>query len=281
MLDPRQQQLLSQWVPDARLVADLSWGLVDSTVLHMATKDGEILVKAGGPNNNHLAREITAHKNVVPELAERGWAPKLLHADRDARILITTYIRGTLIDDGPMEGEPATLRQAGEILAVLHGLDSRVDDTIERNLMRAALRWLDKPHRIDPETAVRSRETLSSYEPRPAVVVPSHGDYSGRNWLNTANGLVVIDFGRFGHRPARQDLLRLFFRRWYDRPAERDHFFAGYGNLEVEDYTWWIDVLREAVATAGWAHRAQDHTFENLGLRFIDVALDELGKAKG
>lgn len=276
-LDYRQQELLAQWLPHAKLTADLSWGLVDSTVLHMAAGEQEIIVKAGGPDNTHIAREITAHRTAVPLLAERGWAPTLLHADRDARILVTTYIPGTLIDSGPLESDPAILRQAGEILAVLHGSDSKIDPTIERNLMKAALRWLDKPNGIDPIAAERARAVLSDYQPGPVTVVPSHGDYSGRNWLQTRSGTAVIDFGRYGHRRARQDLLRLFFRRWYDHPVEREHFLEGYGNTSaIEGHDWWIDVLREAVATAGWAHKVQDRSFECLGLRFIEIALTEL-----
>lgn len=276
-LDSRQQELLAQWAPHAKLTADLSWGLVDSTVFHMAAGEQEIIVKAGGPDNAHIAREITAHETAVPLLAERGWASRLLHADRDARILVTTYIPGTLIDAGPLESDPAILRQAGEILAVLHGSDSMIDPTIEQNLMKAALRWLDRPNGIEPITADRARAVLSAYQPGPVTVVPSHGDYSGRNWLQTRSGVAVIDFGRFGNRPARQDLLRLFFRRWHDHPVEREHFQEGYGSASaIEGHEWWIDVLREAVATAGWAHKVQDRTFEGLGLRFIEIALTEL-----
>lgn len=279
-LDSRQQELLAQWVPHAKLTADLSWGLVDSTVLHMTVGEPEIIVKAGGADNAHIAREITAHQTAVPLLTERGWAPKLLHADCHARILVTTYIPGILIDSGPLESDPAVLRQAGEILAVMHGSDSRIDTTIERNLIRAALRWLDKPNGIEPISAERARAVLSAYRPGPVTVVPSHGDYSGRNWLQTRSGVAVIDYGRFGHRPARQDLLRLFFRRWHDYPAERECFLEGYGNTSAtEGNEWWIDVLREAVATAGWAHKVQDRTFEDIGLRFIEIALTELERA--
>lgn len=278
-LDSRQQALLAQWAPHAKLAADLSWGLVDSTVFHMAAGEQEIIVKAGGPDNAHIAREITAHETAVPLLAERGWASRLLHADRDARILVTTYIPGTLIDTGPLESDPAILRQAGEILAVLHGSDSMIDPTIEQNLMKAALRWLDRPNGIEPITADRARAVLSAYQPGPVTVVPSHGDYSGRNWLQTRSGIAVIDFGRFGHRPARQDLLRLFFRRWHDHPADREHFLEGYGSgSAIEGHEWWLDVLREAVATAGWAHKVQDRAFEEMGLRFIDIALGELAE---
>lgn len=277
MLDPRQRELLDRWVPEARLVADLSWGLVESTVLHMSRGQSEIIVKAGGRNNHHIAREITAYESVVPLLGDRGSAPRLLYADRGARILVTTYIRGTLVADSDLEGNPKILRQAGTILRDLHECGNDIDDTIERNLITAALKWLDKPHRICPSSATRARQMLSSYETGPASVVPSHGDYSGRNWLRTNTGLAVIDFGRFGHRPPRQDFLRLFFRRWHDHPAEREHFVEGYGRgMEIDGYAWWIDVLREAVATAGWAHKVNDEPFEKLGLRFIDVALAEL-----
>ncbi|WP_182353740.1 phosphotransferase family protein [Flaviflexus huanghaiensis] len=275
-LDDRQAMLAATWLPDAALMANLSWGLTDSTVLHVASRGEEFILKAGGPHNSHISREITAYETVVPALAARGHAPRMLHGDRSARILVLPHIPGALIDEGPLESDRDTVRQAGDILSTLHGMAKTVDDTIENGLVRAALRWLDKPNRILPRTAAIARSVLEAYEAGPATVVPSHGDYSGRNWIRS-DKLVVIDFGRFGYRPARQDFLRLYVRRWHDHPAEREWFFDGYGEAgEAEGYRWWVDVLREAVATTGWAHKVGDRAFEEQGLRFIDVALAEL-----
>ncbi|AZN30896.1 aminoglycoside phosphotransferase family protein [Flaviflexus salsibiostraticola] len=276
-LTQRQAELVREWFPRAELIADLSWGLTESTVLQMSTGAQNVVIKAGGHHNSHIAREIRAYETVVHSLAERGAAPTMLRADREQRLLALTHIPGVLVDGGPLESDPVTLRAAGELLGELHGMGSSVDQAIEANLVRAALRWFDRPHRIPAAAAARARRALEDYEPRPAVVVPSHGDYSGRNWI-AADQLVVIDFGRFGHRPARQDLLRMHFRRWHDHPEERVAFFSGYGDIaDADGHRWWLDVLREAVATAGWAHKVGDEAFEVLGLRFIDVALDEIG----
>lgn len=277
-LDRRQAELVQAWFPGARLVADMSWGLVDSTVLHLATGDEEIVVKAGGPRNAHIARDITAHETVVPRLAARGFAPRLLRADRDARILVHGYVPGDLVDDGPSESDPDVIREAGEILSLLHSLGGYVDESIEAQLISAGLKWLRKPTRIPAAQSALAQDYLAGYKPRPVWVVPSHGDYSGRNWVRTESGIAVIDFGRFGYRPRRQDFLRMFFRRWHDHPAERELFLAGYGEeAEADGVDWWIDVLREAVSTAGWAHKVGDEPFERLGLRYVEIALDALG----
>lgn len=273
-LEPRQQGLIDRWLPGAEFVKDMSWGLVDSTVLHLSSRGRDVVVKAGGPANHHIGREITAYTTAVPVLGDA--APTLIHSDRAARILVTSFIDGELVDDGPWESDPATIREAGRILSVLHGLDTQVDETIERNLVRAALRWLSKENGIPRAQAAEARRRLEEYVPSAAAVVPSHGDYSGRNWIRS-DSLGVIDFGRFGYRPARQDFLRMFFRRGYDHPEERELFSEGYGqDISGEGRAWWTDVLREAVATVGWAHKVGDRSFEDLGRRFIEIALDEL-----
>lgn len=40
-LGPEQRELVSRWLPGAAVVADLSWGLVDATVLELVS-DGSV-----------------------------------------------------------------------------------------------------------------------------------------------------------------------------------------------------------------------------------------------
>lgn len=276
-LDQRQRALLGEWIPGADLVEDLSWGLVESAVLHVRSNERDLIVKAGGPNNHHIAREISAHAVITP-LIEEGRAAFLRSADAERRIMVLDYLQGSLVDDGEAETDQEILRQAGHVLGMLHGLGSATDESLERNLYRAALKWLKKPHNIPEPQASLARKYLTEHEPGPVTVVPSHGDYSGRNWLAHEGKLRVIDFGRFGYRPAHHDFLRMFFRRWHDHPGQSTSFFEGYGRQAIDfgDYSWWIEVLREAVATAAWSRAVGDETFELLGLRFVDLALNHL-----
>ncbi|MGO1621246.1 phosphotransferase family protein [Flaviflexus sp.] len=278
VMDREQRDLVDEWLPGAEVVADLSWGLVDSTVVRVRHEDRDLIVKAGGPDNHHIAREINGHRDGIAVLAQRGLAPRLLRASPSHRILVTEYLPGELVDEGEMERDPNVLRQAGAVLGVLHGLKSQTDETLERNLFRKAVKWLDKPHRIPPDDCERVREALEAYETSPVTVVPNHGDYSGRNWILHEGRLAVIDFGRYGYRPAHHDFIRMYFRRWHDHPDEMNAFLEGYGSdlRESLGSTWWKHVLREAVATACWAHKVGDEPFEQTGLRFIGIALAEL-----
>lgn len=61
-LSGSQRAVLARWLPDIEVVADLSWGLVDTTVLKVRSGGGEYVVKAGGQSDTHIAREIRAHR---------------------------------------------------------------------------------------------------------------------------------------------------------------------------------------------------------------------------
>jgi hypothetical protein len=61
-LSPRQRELLAQVVPDARVVADMGWGLVETFVLEVDSGIGKVVVKAGGASDGHIARELRAHQ---------------------------------------------------------------------------------------------------------------------------------------------------------------------------------------------------------------------------
>ena len=60
-LSPGQEDAVRTWFPGAEVIADLSWGLTDTVVLHVRHAEGESIIKAGGPGNHHIGREITAH----------------------------------------------------------------------------------------------------------------------------------------------------------------------------------------------------------------------------
>jgi hypothetical protein len=43
----------------------MSWGPVDTVVLDVDTGSGRVVVKAAGPDNRHIGREITAYKGFT------------------------------------------------------------------------------------------------------------------------------------------------------------------------------------------------------------------------
>ena len=79
-----QPRLVRRWFPELEVVADGSWGLTDAVVLHARSGDRDLVVKAAGPANHHIRREIHAHRAWVGALAEQLRAPRLLQADESA-----------------------------------------------------------------------------------------------------------------------------------------------------------------------------------------------------
>lgn len=55
-LSDAQRRWVDARLPDAEIVADLSWELVDSIVLRVRGCGGDVIVKAGGPRNHHILR---------------------------------------------------------------------------------------------------------------------------------------------------------------------------------------------------------------------------------
>jgi len=275
-LSPRQRGLLDRWLPGFTVEADLSWGLVETTVLKVTRGARTLVVKAGGPSDTHLAREIHAHRTWTSPWTATGRASRLLHADPEAKLLVTTYLPGRLVLDDPAAAHPDTYAQAGALLAGFHAQYSAVDPDHEPRMNAKALAWLDGPHRIPADTAARLRALIRSWPTPPARLVPTHGDWQTRNWLIGEDGLIrVIDFGRTALRPAAEDLERLAGREFLRHPDAEPAFLAAYGPDPRDPDTWFRQRLRAAIGTAGWAHRIGDTAYETEGLQLITALLEE------
>lgn len=274
-LTSRQRELLALWFPDADLIADLSWGLIGTTVLHLRTEHGDVIVKAGDRRDVHIAREIRAHRSwTAPWLRDRR-VGRLLHADDDARMLATSYLPGALVQETPAETDPEVHRQAGALLALFHGQTACADPSWWSHQREHVLEALARPHRISDGMARTARADVSAWPDEPAVLVPTHGDYHGRNWLVDGDSVRVIDLGRADLRPALEDFTRLSGRLFPAHPACEKAFIAGYGSdPRAEDRSAWRRMLlREAISTAVWAFGVGDEEFERHGLRLLDDLL--------
>lgn len=273
-LSPRQQELLGRWLPGAQVVRDHSWGQVERAVLELVRDDERFIAKAGGVTDHHMEREIHAHLSWLGPWVTRGRAPVLLHHDVEARLVVTTYLPGTLVLGSPHADDPAVHHQAGELLAALHGQCSVTDDAYEAAVNRKASAWLDGPHRIPVRTEERLREEIASWPTPSATLVPTHGDWQPRNWLVHEGVLRVIDLGRALLRPATSDLVRLASQDFLRDSGSEAAFLAGYGGDPREPETWHRDLVREAIGTACWAHQVGDDEFEAQGHRMIAAVLD-------
>lgn len=268
-LSARQLSLLKAWFPQMAVMADLSWGLVDTVVLHVRDRDRDIIVKAGGPANHHIGREIAAHRVWVGGLAEIERAPQLLEADETANVLVTTFLEGQLVLGAEAEWQADTYAQAGELLSRFHSQASRADKDFEHQANAAALDWLDGAHRIAPPVEAQLRAEIGAFASPAVTVVPTHGDWQPRNWLHHLGTVKVIDFGRADWRRADSDFAQLANQQFLDRPDLDQAFIDGYGGDPREPSAWRRTRLREAVGTACWAHQVGDIGFEAQGHRMI------------
>jgi len=89
-----------------------------------------VIVKAGGATIHHIARELRAHREWLGPWRSIGRGPRLVRADPDAKLLVTDFLRGRLVEGTADEHRPDTYRQAGELLALLHGQSSLRDDAL-------------------------------------------------------------------------------------------------------------------------------------------------------
>lgn len=260
-------------MPGVQVRGDMSWNLVDTAVLDADSSRGRVVIKAAGPSDHHLGREITAFEGFTECLARSGHAARLLHQDRAARLLVVTFLDGHLVEGSDAELAIDTHLQAGRLARRFHGQGERVDAGWEAAAVAKSLAWLDKPHRIPPQIAAELRSVLTSHRTRPVVVVPTHGDWQPRNWLIDTGTVRVIDFGRFSWRPAISDFCRLAAQQWRQHPQLEDAFFAGYGGDPRVPGQWRMLALHEAVGTAVWARQVGDEPFEQQGHRMITEAL--------
>ncbi len=273
-LSAAQRELVEGWLPGLVVVRDHSWGLVGTTVLEVEHRGERYAVKAADEHDHHLARELRAHRDWLAPWAARGRGPRLVHADGPARILVTGFLPGVLVEGTEHERDAATYRQAGELLAMLHGQERHEAPGFEAAARDKTLGWLDRPHRIEPDVESRLRDLVSSWPTPVAVLVPTHGDWQPRNWLVDDGVVSVIDLGRADLRPAMTDLARLSAQQFRDAPELEAAFLDGYGTDPREPEAWKRLLVHEAVGTAVWAHQVGDDEFEQQGHRMVAEALD-------
>ncbi|MEO6998121.1 MAG: phosphotransferase [Terracoccus sp.] len=280
-LSPDQQRLLEQWLPGAVLERDHSWGLVDTQVLEVVHAGCRYIVKAARPDDGHLPREIEAHQKWLTPWTSIDRVPLLAHHDLGARLVVTRYLPGELVLGSPAADDLDVYRQAGVLLALLHGQPPVVDGSYEPTANERALWWLQQPHRIDDTSVGRLKAEIASWPTPRARLVPTHGDWQPRNWLVHDGEVRIIDLGRAALRPPMSDLTRLAAQDFQRDSRLETAFLAGYGSDPRVDepgsaHAWFRTRVREAIGTATWAHQVGDLAFEAQGHRMI---ADVLGPA--
>ncbi len=272
-LSERQRVLLAGWLPGAVVVRDHSWGLVERAVLEVTHAGSTYVVKAGGPDDHHMLRELRAHREWLAPWTARSRAPALAFHDDTSRLVVTHHLPGRLVEGAPEADAPDVFRQAGALLALLHGQLAVPDDGYEDRENHKMAAWLDRAHRIEPPVEARLRAEIASWPTPGATLVPTHGDWQPRNWLVHDGTVSVIDFGRADLRPSYTDLARLAAQDFARDARLESAFLEGYGTDPREPAAWHRQQVREAIGTAVWAFQVGDERFEEQGHRMIAAAL--------
>lgn len=272
-LDDAQVAFVRSTVPGAVVVADESWGLLDTHVLHVAGDRHDVTVKASGPSNSHFPRELLAHRRWTAPLVASGDTGALLAVDESLRVLVIERVPGHLALGSTDEHSPDVHRQSGALLRRFHDQHAARDDGFLGAETAKAIAALSSPHRIPADVAARAGALLRDSGPSATPLVPTHGDWHPRNWIVHDGRLRAIDFGRFALRPPAFDLTRLAVLHWQSEPALEQAFFDGYGADPRQPGAWrWLQ-LREAVGTAVWGFTVGDERFERQGHRMLADAL--------
>lgn len=119
-LQPVQRALLARWLPNVQVAADLSWGLTATRVLEVISHHERFIVKAGGLGDGNIVRELRAHREWLSPWVDTGRAPSLAAGDADAKLVVTRYLPGALVQGTAAQGDPESYLQAGEVLADFH-----------------------------------------------------------------------------------------------------------------------------------------------------------------
>ncbi|MEA5457355.1 phosphotransferase [Sinomonas sp. JGH33] len=285
VLTSQQARLLDEWLGEWEAEEDMSWGVQGIHVLRLRTASGLVVAKAS-TTSHHIQRELRAHRRMTAPLGPR--APRLLHGDSHAGLVVTAWLPGRLVEGGPLEFEPDTFEQAGKLLALFHqpGHETASYDPAALHKIRD---FAERAVGLVPPDQLRElRGLVATHRPAPRVLYATHGDYQPRNWIEDGGLVSVIDFGRAGYRPWVTDLVRLEHEYFagdarrrdptHDGAALRAAFCAGYGREPAEEPdSWRLDNVLQALGTVVWAHDVGDVPFEDAGRQMIIRILEGHG----
>lgn len=159
LLNEDQAAQIEEWLTDPQIVADLSWGLTDTKVLHLWSGGQQYILKTADAKNHHMQREFVAHARFTRPLVELGVTARARFVDESLRLLVMDYLPGYLCDHSPAELDPEIHVQAGRALRLIHDHFSYNDENYEKKFIRKCLNWLSADHRINPHVVARGHCT--------------------------------------------------------------------------------------------------------------------------
>ena len=233
-------------------------------------------------NRSHYLAEVRALDLWIPRLPNEPWwsVPKVVATADELGAVIITGLPGLILEENSVESSARTkiFELAGAFAKSLHS--SRIDLSSEPTFQTYTGEQLDRillvaePH-IDSATLqwvdslVRRSDAWEGLE-----LVPTHCDFSPRNWLccDEDAPLGIIDWERSRPGYFVEDFQRMVQDHWLDEPQLKDAFFAGYGR-EPSELEWRQAnqvVLINAVGGVPWSISHGDSDFEQRNRAVIE-----------
>lgn len=252
---------------------DHSWATELSTVLEVRSACGVRAIVKAHQSEQRYATETYAYDRWVPAIADR--APTVLARDDDRRVLVLSLLPGEteplLHDDAARQVH----RDAGAVLRRFHEAEACPDDPeASDRRVRSYRRWVGRAPEglLDADDLAFAETYVTVLGSLPAIsMVPSHGDWSPRNWIVTGSTVAVIDFERAERAWWTKDLERLWWRDWLARPDLREAFFDGYGRrpTETEEIAVVAASVLGHITTIVWGTQNGDLDFAERGRRAL------------
>lgn len=267
------------------LVATRAWRYHGGEVWEVSASETRYIVKRHS-NSRHWRQEVAGYQRAAA--LTPGRVPRLIGADEDLTVIITTLLPGTGLDRaalGPDE-EREAYRQAGTLLRSLHGAASPGPDAeIPGRLIAKAHAALARARQslTSTETAVITSQIACMEQIAARLpTVATHGDFQPRNllWDPAARVLGVIDFEKSALAPAARDIASITAAIPHDQDDLLAAFYKGLGRepdggelaavtaftvlTVLTDYAWGQENGDHAAVTAARGTFARHATHGNL-----------------
>jgi aminoglycoside/choline kinase family phosphotransferase len=265
-----------RYFPGATVLTDLSWPHRESIVLVLAVPNASPVIAKAHRQAAKFDREVAAYEGWVPSLGPA--APELLFVDPDEQVIFLSRVPGRPAKELSLDraAEQALHRRAGELLAAFHaaanlGLCNNhaegERDRLEDWVVRA------RPGVLGPsqiEIARHHVDALGGLGDPPAV--PTHRDWQPRNWLLDRGDVYIIDFELARRGPWLEDIQRLWWAEWWNRPDLARAFLTAYGrDLDETDLAYLMGISAIAgISTIVWADEHGDNAFADHGRQILD-----------
>ncbi len=261
-----------------------------STTQKLTPSNGGVFYLKRHEERRLYVTELAVYTEWIPKLrTDFEWhTPELVADSPELGALILTEVPGEIMQDAQvsLDDQLRMHRAAGQLASQIHQLDVDAHD-------------VGAPRLYDQETWDRYLELAVPYLDSEIIgwlerisagdhlfkglsLVPTHSDFSPRNWLINRSGanisLGLIDWERARAGYWLEDVQRVAFDHWLKEPRLKTEFFDGYGRspTAVEEHQLKLISLCNAVGTVSWATEHGDIEFADFGRRIIALLRSKL-----